>query len=123
MASSSSSIAACAEDAGISLQEIHRTRTGVFAAAYTPFLPADDAPDETFLRGTIMSSIADQVAYFLGVHGPSVTLEVACGSSIVALALAAAALQTGDCDYALVLGINYFDQKDFHLALQVRRMP
>lgn len=38
------------EDAGISLQEIHRTRTGVFAAAYSPFLPAALAPDETYLR-------------------------------------------------------------------------
>lgn len=51
-----------------------------------------------------MSTIADQVGYFFGTHGPSVTLEVACGSSIVALALAANALQAGDCDYALVLG-------------------
>ena len=54
--------------------------------------------------GNIMSTIADQVNYFLGAHGPTVTLEVACGSSIVALALAANALQAGDCDYALVLG-------------------
>lgn len=112
-----------------------------------------------------MSTIADQVGYFLGTHGPSVTLEVACGSSIVALALAANSLQAGDCDYALVLGacagcccirtdpffliqdgrggasktpnfnvsptryltptagINFFDQKDFHLALQVQSIP
>ena len=58
-----------------------------------------------------------QVAYFLGTHGPSVSLETACGSSIVALAMAAASLQAGDCDTAIVLGLNFFDQKDFHLSL------
>ena len=49
------------EDAGIPLHEIYRTRTGVFVAAYTAFLPAADGPDETLLRGQIMSSLADQV--------------------------------------------------------------
>ena len=49
------------EDAGIPLHDIYRTRTGVFVAAYTAFLPAADAPDESLLRGQIMSSLADQV--------------------------------------------------------------
>lgn len=49
------------EDAGIPLHEIYRTRTGVFCAAYTPFLQANEAPDECYLRGSAMSSIADQV--------------------------------------------------------------
>lgn len=48
------------EDAGIPLHEIYRTRTGVFVAAYTAFLPAADAPDESLLRAQIMSSLADQ---------------------------------------------------------------
>ena len=60
------------------LHEIFKTRTGVFCAAYCPFLPSVDAPDETFLRSSAMSSIADHVSYFLGTHGPSVTLETAC---------------------------------------------
>jgi hypothetical protein len=51
------------EDAGIPLHEIYRTRTGVFVAAYTAFLPAADAPDESLLRAQIMSSLADQVKH------------------------------------------------------------
>jgi hypothetical protein len=47
------------EDAGIPLHEIFKTRTGVFVAGYCPFLPSVDAPDETFLRSSAMSSIAD----------------------------------------------------------------
>jgi acyl transferase domain-containing protein len=67
-----------------------------------------------------MSSIADHVSYFLGTHGPSVTLETACSSSLVAMAMAAASLNVGDCDTAVVIGINYLSEKDFHLSLQVR---
>jgi acyl transferase domain-containing protein/NADPH:quinone reductase-like Zn-dependent oxidoreductase/thioester reductase-like protein/acyl carrier protein len=106
------------EDAGIPLHEIYRTRTGVFVAAYTAFLPACDGPDETLLRGQIMSSLADQVSYFLGTYGPSITLETACSSSLVAIAMAVASLQQGDCDTALVTGLNYLNEKDFHLSLQ-----
>jgi len=58
------------------------------------------------------------VSYFLGTHGPSVTLETACSSSLVATALAANALSVGDCDTAIVVGINYLSEKDFHLSLQ-----
>jgi acyl transferase domain-containing protein/NADPH:quinone reductase-like Zn-dependent oxidoreductase/thioester reductase-like protein/acyl carrier protein len=106
------------EDAGIPLHDIYRTRTGIFVAAYTAFLPACDGPDETLLRGQIMSSLADQVSYFLGTYGPSVTLETACSSSLVAIAMAVASLQQGDCDTALVTGLNYLNEKDFHLSLQ-----
>ena len=106
------------EDAGIPLHEIYRTRTGIFVAAYTAFLPACDGPDETLLRGQIMSSLADQVSYFLGTYGPSITLETACSSSLVAIAMAVASLQQGDCDTALVTGLNYLNEKDFHLSLQ-----
>lgn len=67
-----------------------------------------------------MSSLSDHVAFFLGTHGPSLTLETACSSSLVAIAMAVASLQQGDCDTALVTGLNYLNEKDFHLSLQVR---
>lgn len=55
------------EDAGIPLHEIFKTRTGVFVAGYCPFLPSVDAPDETFLRSSAMSSIADHGTYSGGI--------------------------------------------------------
>ena len=36
------------------------------------------------------------------------------------MAMAAASLNVGDCDTAVVIGINYLSEKDFHLSLQVR---
>lgn len=64
-----------------------------------------------------MSSLSDHVAFFLGTHGPSLTLETACSSSLVALAMAVAALRKGDCDYAIVTCANIPQDKDFHLSL------
>lgn len=34
------------------------------------------------------------------------------------MAMAAASLNVGDCDTAVVIGINYLSEKDFHLSLQ-----
>jgi acyl transferase domain-containing protein len=58
------------------------------------------------------------VAYFLGTHGPTVTLETACSSSLVALSMAVSALQTGECDLAILVGNNSLGGRDFHLSLQ-----
>lgn len=35
------------------------------------------------------------------------------------MAMAVASLQQGDCDTAIVCGLNYLNEKDFHLSLQV----
>lgn len=37
------------------------------------------------------------------------------------MAMAVASLQQGDCDTAIVCGLNYLNEKDFHLSLQVHR--
>lgn len=106
------------EDAGLSAERLYRTRTGIFAAGYVQVAHCVEAPDETKLRGSLMSSLSDHVAFFLGTHGPSVTLETACSSSLVALSMAVAALRKGDCDYAIVACVNIPQDKDFHLSLQ-----
>jgi len=106
------------EDAGLSAERLYRTRTGIFAAGYVQVGHCVEAPDETTLRGSLMSSLSDHVAFFLGTHGPSVTLETACSSSLVAVSMAVAALRKGDCDYAIVTCVNIPQDKDFHLSLQ-----
>lgn len=87
-----------------------------------PTLPSPACPHPPIKHnsGNLMSSLSDHVAFFLGTHGPSLTLETACSSSLVALAMAVAALRKGDCDYAIVTCVNIPQDKDFHLSLQVR---
>jgi hypothetical protein len=50
------------EDAGIRLQDVHKTAVGIFVAGQVSFLPSPDAPDETTLRANIGRSLADSVS-------------------------------------------------------------
>ncbi|KAL1924342.1 uncharacterized protein VTP21DRAFT_7377 [Calcarisporiella thermophila] len=51
-------------------------------------------------------NLANRVAYHLNLRGPSITHNSACSSSLVALKLACDNIISGDCDIALVGGVN-----------------
>ncbi|PQE23080.1 polyketide synthase protein [Rutstroemia sp. NJR-2017a WRK4] len=50
--------------------------------------------------------IANRVSYEYNLKGPSVVIKTGCSASLVALHQACRALQTGDCEAALVAGTN-----------------
>ena len=58
------------------------------------------------ITGTASSIIANRVSYFYDFHGPSVAVDTACSSSLVAAHSGVQALRTGECDVALVGGVN-----------------
>ena len=131
------------EGAGIPPSLLHKTRTGVFVAAMKNFGGFESYPDETALRSALTSGyvpalgldcpdlppryysryylqiyrLSDRIAYFLGTHGPSLTLETACSSSLVALTLAVNAIRDGSCDVAIVSAVNV-TPREYELALQ-----
>ena len=57
-------------------------------------------------------SIANRVSYAFNLSGPSLTVDTACSSSLTALYLACEAIQAGDCEAAIVGGVNL----DLHQA-------
>ncbi|GAB1823389.1 amino acid adenylation domain-containing protein [Herbidospora sp. RD11066] len=91
-----------------------RNRTiGVFAASgdsgYREILErahgATGLPPEA-LTGTLPNLLAARVAHTLDLTGPALAVDTACSSALVALHLARRSLQQGECDLAVVAGVN-----------------
>ena len=65
--------------------------------------------DEFEARGSFggpPAMIANRVSYHLDLVGPSVPVDTACSSSLTATHLAVQSIRSGDCDAAVVAGIQ-----------------
>ena len=60
-------------------------------------------------RSGSLASIANRVSYALNVHGPSMTLDTMCSSSLTAIHLACQDLRLGRTDMALAGGVTVND--------------
>jgi acyl transferase domain-containing protein/Zn-dependent alcohol dehydrogenase len=58
------------------------------------------------LTGNDKDYLSTRVSYKLGLTGPSISVNTACSTSLVAVCLAAQALADGACDVALAGGVN-----------------
>ncbi|MFJ9054459.1 amino acid adenylation domain-containing protein [Streptomyces bacillaris] len=88
-------------------------RVGVFAAVgesgYREVLDrssADGSPLPGALTGNLPSLIAARVSQCLDLDGPALAVDTACSSGLVALHLARRSLLEGECDLAVVGGVN-----------------
>ncbi|MGE0415883.1 MAG: SDR family NAD(P)-dependent oxidoreductase, partial [Acetobacteraceae bacterium] len=93
---------------------------GVFvgggASDYGRVLEAHDAGREPeALMGNTASILAARIAYFLNLHGPCVAIDTACSSGLVALHAGWRAILDGDCDMALVGGVNLLLTPQMHV--------
>ncbi|KAI0888173.1 putative polyketide synthase [Annulohypoxylon maeteangense] len=82
---------------------------------YTENLRADI--DVYYSPGTLRAFQSGRISYYFGWSGPSITLDTACSSSMVALHQAVRALTAGDCRAALVGGVNVITSPDMYLGL------
>ncbi|PRP98516.1 Phthiocerol/phenolphthiocerol synthesis polyketide synthase type I PpsA [Enhygromyxa salina] len=99
------------EDARIRPRSLREQAVGVFIGAmwsdYARLTSADaESIDPYTATGQDTSIISARVSYFLGLQGPSLTLNTACSSSLVAVHLACQSLARGESELALAGGVH-----------------
>ncbi|KAJ7439083.1 putative polyketide synthase [Mycena latifolia] len=73
--------------------------------------------DVYYSTGTLRAFLSGRISYAMQLGGPSVVVDTACSSSGVALYQGVRALMNGDCDAALVGGVNIVSSPDMFLGL------
>ncbi|MFI1304137.1 type I polyketide synthase [Streptomyces sioyaensis] len=100
------------ESARIRPERLHGHRTGVYIGAtvedYAVLVhqQGPEALDHHTPTGLNRGLIANRLSYHLGLRGPSMTLDTAQSSSLVAVQTACDSLRRGDCDTALAGGVH-----------------
>lgn len=101
------------EDAGLSPATLAGSRTGVFMGVsqqdYLELIRRTGgagARDIYMATGNGLCFASGRLSYVLGLRGPSLSLDTACSSSLVALHLACESLRKGECDTAIVGGVQ-----------------
>lgn len=101
------------EDAGIPVDALRGSNTGVFVGGFTLDFQnfAYSAENRPLVSahtsvGASLTLLSNRISYTFDLHGPSLTIDTACSSSLVAAHLACEAILRGDCDLAVVGGVN-----------------
>jgi acyl transferase domain-containing protein/acyl carrier protein len=117
------------EDAQLSREAVAGSATGVFVGVtnndYERVLRRhgdETAIDAYFSSGNTLNAAAGRLAYTFGLRGPAMAVDTACSSSLVAVHLACQALRTGDCERAVVGGVNLILSPEGTIAISRARM-
>ena len=99
------------ENAGVADRSLAGSNTGVFvgisSSDYSQLRLRYGAEIDAYLgTGNAHSIAANRLSYLLDLKGPSMAVDTACSSSLVAIHLASQSLKTGECDRAIVGGVN-----------------
>ena len=100
------------EDAGQVLEQLTESRVGVFVGLSTSDYAdiqnttEQQSADPHSATGSAASIAANRISYCFNLRAPSMVVDTACSSSLVATDLACHSLWDGDCDMALVGGVN-----------------
>lgn len=95
------------EDAGYSDRDLEETECGVFVGCQEgDYLKTYQGEINPYLPTGISNSIlAARIAYFLNLKGPSMAIDTACSSALVAVHLACESIRGGTCAMAIAGGV------------------
>ncbi|PIO30634.1 hypothetical protein AB205_0176740 [Aquarana catesbeiana] len=98
-------------DGGINPSDLRGTKTGVWVGVSGSEAGEAFSRDPEELLGYSMTGcqramFANRISYFFDFKGPSLAIDTACSSSLLALENAYKAIYHGQCDAAIVGGVN-----------------
>jgi acyl transferase domain-containing protein len=99
------------ESSGTPLSKLSGSKTGCFIGNFNfdhQLMQYRDTeyPEPYGTTGGGIALLSNRISYLFNLHGPSLTLDTACSSSMYALHLACSAIQSGECNAAVVGGSN-----------------
>ncbi|WP_345289629.1 type I polyketide synthase, partial [Streptomyces gulbargensis] len=100
------------EDAGVLPASLRDSRTAVFVGTLRDDYASlagqygEQVITQHSMTGLNRGVIANRVSYYLGLRGPSLTVDAAQSSSLVAVHLACESLRSGESTTAIAAGIN-----------------
>jgi acyl transferase domain-containing protein/acyl carrier protein len=109
------------DDAGLA-GRISGRDIGVFVGGFM----MDNAVGRNVIRSVINSHtptssshtlLSARIAFLLDLHGPAMTIDTACSSSLVALHQAVQSLALGECETAIVGGVNAMLQPETFISM------
>src|SRR4051812_11314507 len=104
------------EDAGVLPETLAGSRTGVFVGAiwdeYAALLRRYGTTTRHAMTGSDRSIIANRVSYGYDLCGPSMAIDAAQSSGLVAVHMACESLRQGECTLALAGGVNLILAED-----------
>ncbi|WP_166645331.1 non-ribosomal peptide synthetase [Photobacterium lutimaris] len=109
------------EHSGHSPKEYSNTRTGLFVGVstseYSQKIKAANLPIDAYTStGSCHSITANRISYLLNLRGPSEPVDTACSSSLVAIIRAIEYIKKGECDCAIVGGVNALISPDYYIS-------
>ncbi|WP_052429379.1 SDR family NAD(P)-dependent oxidoreductase [Paenibacillus borealis] len=97
------------QDAGYEGKRIRKTRTGVYVGVDHTSKPeypfGEDKNNPLAITGAWTGILASRVSYVFNLRGPSIVIDTACSSGLVAVHTACKAIQDHECDMAIAGGI------------------
>ncbi|AJQ95774.1 SDR family NAD(P)-dependent oxidoreductase [Gynuella sunshinyii] len=108
-------------DAGYHHKHLAGSDTGIFvgvgANSYGQLLmDCGEEVDGLLATGNVHSVLVNRISFLLDINGPSEPVNTACSSSLVAVHRAVQAIRNGECQSALVGGVNLIMDSTGHEA-------
>ncbi len=111
------------EDAGQPVERLAGTRTAVYAgiSCWDYSIVQFDMRDRGFIdvhsnTGCSLSIVSNRISYLFDLHGPSVSVDTACSSALVAIHLACQSIWKEGCTHALAGGVNAMLLPDWYIG-------